>query len=156
MSRRKQSEKKLINPDPIYNSILVSKIINNLMKDGKKSLSQKMFYTIMKNLKQIKNEEPIEIIKKSITNITPKVEIKTRRIGGATYQIPTEINETRGKNIAIKILIKSARKRNEKKIIYKLQNEILDAYNNIGNSIKRKEEIHKTAEANKAFSILKL
>lgn len=155
MSRRKLSKKNLINPDSIYNSTLISKIINKIMKKGKKSLSEKILYSTMEKIKNNKNQDPIEIIKKSIENITPKVELKSRRIGGATYQIPIEINEERGKSLAIKILIKSARSRNEKKMINKLQNEIMDAYNNIGNSVKKKEEIHKMAEANKAFSSIK-
>lgn len=155
MSRRKLSKKKKINPDSIYNSILISKLINKIMKKGKKSISEKILYGAMEEIKNTKNQDPIEIIKKGIENITPKVELKSRRIGGATYQIPTEINEERGKSLAIKILIKSARKRNEKKMINKLQNEIMDAYNNIGNSVKKKEEMHKIAEANKAFSSIK-
>lgn len=156
MSRRKISENKKIIADPIYNSTLVSKIINKIMKSGKKSLAEKILYAAMKNIKEIKNQDPIQILKKSVENITPKIEMKTRRIGGATYQIPCEISEKRGKSIAIKILVKSAKNRNEKTIISKLQNEIIDAYNNIGNSVKRKEEIHKMAEANKAFAMVKL
>ena len=156
MSRRKLSENKKIIADPVYNSILVSKIINKIMKDGKKSLAEKILYAAMKNIKQIKNEDPIEILKKALENVTPKIEMKTRRIGGATYQIPCEISEKRSKSIGIKILLKSAKNRNEKTIISKLQNEILDAYNNIGNSVKRKEEIHKMAEANKAFATVRM
>jgi small subunit ribosomal protein S7 len=156
MSRRKIKAKKILKPDPIYNSTLITQIINKIMKNGKKTTSENIMYSILKNIKETKNQNPMEVIKKSIENITPKVEIKARRIGGATYQIPIEINETRGKNIAIKILIKSARKRTEKNMVSKLQNEIIDSYNNIGNSIKKKEEMHKMAEANKAFTILRI
>lgn len=156
MSRRTKNLKRKTIPDAIYNSILISQIINKIMKNGKKTISEKIIYNALKNIEQSKNQDPLEIIKKSIDNITPKVEIKARRIGGATYQIPIEINESRGKSIAIKILIKSARKRNEKNMVAKLQNEIMDSYNNIGNSIKKKEEIHKMAEANKAFTVLKM
>ena len=126
------------------------------MKDGKKTLSEKIIYTTLKNIQETKKQDAMEIVKKCIENITPKVEMKARRVGGATYQIPIEISERRAKSIAIQILIKCARKRNEKNMVSKLQNEIIDGYNNIGNSIKRKEEIHKMAEANKAFTILKL
>ena len=115
MSRRKLSKKKITNPDSIYNSTLISKIINKIMRKGKKSLSEKILYSTLEKIKTTKNQDPIEIIKKSIENITPKVELKSRRIGGATYQIPIEINEERGKSLAIKILVKSARNRNEKK-----------------------------------------
>ena len=156
MSRKKISKKKLIKPDSVYNSTMISKIINKMMKKGKKSLSEKILYNTMEKIKVVKNQDPIEIIKKSIENIKPKVELKSRRIGGATYQIPIEITEDRGISLAIKILVKCARSRNEKTMTSKLQNEIIDAYNNIGNSIKKKEEIHKMAEANKAFSSMKL
>ena len=156
MSRRKINKKKKIEGDAIYNSTLIIQLINKIMKDGKKTLSEKIVYTTLKKIQETKNQDPMEIVKKCIENLTPKVELKARRVGGATYQIPIEITEKRGKSIAIQILIKCARNRNEKNIVSKLQNEILDAYNNIGNSIKKKEEIHKLAEANKAFTVLKL
>lgn len=156
MSRRKNTIKKIICRDTIYNSILVSQIINKIMKNGKKTISEKIIYNALRNIKETKNADPLEILKKSIENVTPKVEMKAKRVGGATYQIPVEINEKRKTSIAIKILIKSARNRNEKNMVLKIQNEIIDAYNNIGNSVKKKEEIHKMAEANKAFTILKI
>jgi small subunit ribosomal protein S7 len=155
MPRRKKIIKKNLIPDPIYNSVLVSQITNKIMKNGKKTISERIIYNALNNIKEVKNQDPLEILKKCIENVKPKVEIKAKRIGGATYQIPIEISEKRGNSIAIKILIKSARNRNEKTMISKIQNEILDGYNNIGNSVKKKEEIHKMAEANKAFTILK-
>jgi small subunit ribosomal protein S7 len=156
MSRKKNLGNKEINPDPIYNSELVNMIINRLMKKGKKSIAQKIFYQAMNNIKEINKQEPLETLKKAIENITPIIEVKMRRLGGATYQIPVEIKPERGKSIALKLLIKSTRNRTGKNMVTKLQNEIIDAYNNIGNSIKKKEEIHKMAEANKVFTMTKL
>jgi small subunit ribosomal protein S7 len=109
----------------------------------------------MKNIKESTQQDPIEILKTAVNNATPVVEVKSRRIGGATYQVPIEIKTEKGNNLAIKFLVKSARKRPGKSMITKLGNEIIDAYNNTGNSIKKKEEIHKMAEANKAFASLR-
>lgn len=155
MARRKTSKKRNITPDPIYNSETASMLINKILVKGKKNLAQKIFYQVMEELQRINKQDPIEILKKAIKNSTPIIEIKARRIGGATYQIPTEIKPERGNSLALKFIVKSARNRPGKNMITKLQNEILDAYNNIGNAVKKKEEIHKMAEANKAFSNLK-
>ena len=155
MSRRKKSKKRLILEDPIYNSILVSMMINKILLKGKKSLSQFIFYEAMKNIKDQTKQDPLEILKKAINNTTPVVEVKARRVGGATYQVPIEVKSDRGNSLAIKFIIKTARNRPGKNMITKLGNEIIDASNNIGNSVKKKEEIHKTAEANKAFSTLR-
>lgn len=156
MSRRKKSKKRDIMEDPIYNSKQVSLIINKILLKGKKTLAQNIFYESMKEIKEITQQEPLEILKKAINNITPIVEVKSRRIGGATYQVPIEVKTDRGNSLAIKFLVKSARTRPGKYITTKLRNEIIDASNNIGNSVKKKEEIHKLAEANKAFTTLKL
>jgi small subunit ribosomal protein S7 len=155
MSRRRISKKRTILPDPIYNSEIVTMIINKILLKGKKSLAQHIFYEAMKNIKEISKKEPLEILNKAINNTTPVIEIKAKRVGGATYQIPIDVKKERGNSLALKFIIKSARKRPGKNMINKLENEILDAYNNTGNSVKKKEEIHKMAEANKAFSTLK-
>jgi len=155
MSRRRTSKKRVVVQDPIYNSNLVTMIINKLLLKGKKSLAQRIFYETMKNIKETSQQDPLEILKKAIENTTPVVEVKSRRIGGATYQVPVEVKNDRGNSLALRFIIKSARNRPGKNIITKLGNEILDAYNNIGNSVKKKEEMHKMAEANKAFSTLK-
>lgn len=155
MSRRKKSKKRIIFEDPIYNSTLVSIMINKILLKGKKSLAQHIFYEAMKNIKETTQQDPLEILKKAINNATPIVEVKSRRVGGATYQVPIEVKTDRGNNLAIKFIIKSARNRPGKNIITKLGNEILDSSNNIGNSVKKKEELHKMAEANKAFSTLR-
>ena len=136
-------------------SLIASMLINRILLKGKKSLAQKIFYQTLSKIKETHKKDPIEIVKKAVENVTPIVEVKTRRVGGATYQVPTEITQERGTSIALRLIIKSARNRPGKNICTKLENEIIDAYNNIGNSIKKKEEIHKAAEANKAFINLK-
>ena len=155
MSRRRKAKKRLILEDPIYNSILVSMMINRILLEGKKSLAQRIFYEAMKNIKESSKQDPLEVLKKAVTNATPVVEVKSRRVGGATYQVPIEVSTDRGNSLALRFIIKAARKRPGKSMITKLGNEILDAYNNIGNSVKKKEEIHKMAESNKAFSTLR-
>ncbi|EPS73484.1 hypothetical protein M569_01265, partial [Genlisea aurea] len=155
MSRRKKSKKRTILQDPIYNSTLVSMMINKILLNGKKSIAQSILYEVLKNIKISLNQDPIEILKKAVINATPVVEIKSRRIGGATYQVPIEVKKERGDSLALKFIIKSARNRPGKNMISKLENEIIDAFNNTGNSVKKKEEIHKMAEANKAFTTIK-
>lgn len=155
MSRRNSCKKQLILPDPIYNSKLASMLINKILLKGKKNLAEKIFYTSMRNIKDYNKLDPLDTLNKAVKNITPTIEIKTRRIGGAIFQVPTEIRPARGNSLALKFLIKSARNRPGKSMVIKLQNEILDASNNIGNSIKKKEELHKMAEANKTFTNLK-
>lgn len=155
MSRRKKSKKRQITEDPIYNSVLVSMMINKILLKGKKNLAQHIFYEAMKNVKEASQQDPLEILKKAVSNSTPVVEVKSRRVGGATYQVPMEVKTDRGSSLALRFLIKSARNRPGKNMIIKLGNEILDANNNIGNSVKKKEEIHKMAEANKAFSTIR-
>lgn len=154
MSRRKSVKKRIILQDPIYNSKLANMIINKILIKGKKNLAQHIFYEAMKKIQEITNKDPLEILQKAINNITPIVELKSRRIGGATYQIPMEIKYERGISLAISFLIKSARRRPGRKMISKLSLEIIDSSNNIGNSVKKKDELHKSAEANKAFASL--
>ena len=155
MSRRRTAKKRAITQDPIYNSLLVSMMINRILLKGKKSLAQHIFYEAMKNVKSTSQQDPLEVLKKAITNATPLVEVKARRVGGATYQVPIEVKPDRGSSLALRFIIKSARNRPGKDMITKLGNEILDAYNNTGSSVKKKEEIHKMAESNKAFTTLR-
>lgn len=155
MSRRKKAKKRLISEDPIYNSILVSMLINRLLLKGKKSLAQRIFYEAMKNIKESSKQDPVEILKKAVKNATPIVEVKSKRVGGATYQVPVEVNTERGNSLALRFILHAAKKRVGKSMTTKLGNEILDASNNTGNSVKKKEEIHKMAESNKAFSTLR-
>nr|YP_009538711.1 ribosomal protein S7 [Lepocinclis ovum]AYQ93745.1 ribosomal protein S7 [Lepocinclis ovum] len=155
MSRRKNAKKRILVADPIYNSVVVSMLINKILCNGKKSLAQKILYESIKKVKESIKADPLEILEKAITNATPIVELKSRRVGGATYQVPIEIKKERGTSIALTFLIKAARKRPGKSMITKLGNEIIDAYNNTGNSVKKKEELHRMAETNKAFANFK-
>lgn len=155
MSRRRTAKKRLILEDPIYNSTLVSMMINRILTEGKKSLAQRIFYEAMKNIKESSKQDPLEILKKAIVNTTPVIEVKSKRVGGATYQVPVEVKTDRGTSLALRFIIKAARNRPGKNMITKLGNEIIDAYNNTSNSVKKKEEIHKMAEANKAFSSMR-
>lgn len=155
MSRKKKAKKRSIPQDAIYNSILVSMLINKILMEGKKTLAQKIIYAAMVNIQKITKKDPLEILGKAIANIAPKIELKSRRVRGATYQVPVEIKIERSNSLALKFLVKSARNRPGRNMIIKLENEIIDAYNNTGNSIKKKEDIYKMAEANKAFTSLK-
>lgn len=155
MSRRKGFKKRIILPDPIYNSKLVSMIINKILKEGKKSIAQYIMYKSMEKIENTTKKDPLEVLQKAIENITPSVELKSRRIGGGTYNIPIDINKERGTSLGLSFLIKCARKRAGRKFISKLSLEIIDAYNNSGSSVKKKEELHKMALANKALASLR-
>ena len=155
MSRKSVVQKHVKVEDSIYNSVLVNIIINRIMLKGKKSLAQRIFYDAMKKIKESSQQDSLEVLKKAILNMTPLVEIKSRRVGGSTYQVPIEVKYDRGVSLAVRFLVRAARNRPGKFMSLKLKNEVLDASNNIGNAVKRKEEIHKMAEANKAFSNLR-
>ena len=145
----------MILPDPVFNDQKVSKFVNHLMYDGKKNTSYEIFYNALDTVKEkmSKEEKPaLEIWKQALDNITPQVEVKSRRIGGATFQVPTEIRPERKESISMKNLIAFARKRGGKSMADKLAAEIMDAYNNQGGAFKRKEDMHRMAEANRAFA----
>ena len=153
--RKAKPKKRVVLPDPVYGDVKVTKFVNNLIYDGKKSVAYTIFYTALKNVEnKMKNEEksPIEIWKKALDNITPQVEVKSRRIGGATFQVPTEIRPDRKEAISMKNLISFARKRSGKSMADKLAAEIMDAFNEQGGAFKRKEDMHRMAEANRAFA----
>ena len=152
MSRRSKPAKRIPAPDPMYNSVDIAKFINRLMKRGKKSIAQKMFYSSMEKIQEKTKEEPTEVFKKALTNVTPLIEVKARRIGGSTYQVPVEVKPERGQALGSCWLIESARKRSGKSMVEKLTSEILDASNGSGASVKKREDTHKMAEANKAFA----
>lgn len=139
-------------PDPIYNNKVVTKVINQVMLDGKKEVAQKIVYGAFDIIKQKLNAEPIDIFNQAIENIKPVLETKARRVGGANYQVPMEIRPVRRQTLAIRWLVFFARKRTERTMDARLAVEIMDAYNNAGGAIKRKEEMHRAAEANKAFA----
>ena len=145
----------MILPDPVFNDQKVSKFVNHLMYDGKKSISYEIFYKALETVKgKMSNEEKsaLEIWKTALDNITPQVEVKSRRIGGATFQVPTEIRPDRKESISMKNMIQFARKRSGKSMSDKLAAEIMDAFNNQGGAYKRKEDLHRMAEANRAFA----
>ncbi len=153
MSRRRAAEKRDIFPDPRFNNQVLSKFINILMIDGKKSLSEKIVYDALdKASKIVKNKEPIDIFINALNNVKPGIEVRSRRVGGATYQVPVEVRSDRAQALAIRWIVSSARKRNEKTMIDRLSAEFVDAHENKGMSVKKREDTHKMAEANRAFS----
>lgn len=154
MPRRRVAARREILPDPIYNSTMVSKFINSLMWDGKKSTSESIFYQAMDQIREkMQGEDPLKVFKRAMDNVKPKVEVKSRRVGGSTYQVPIEVDQrSRGNSLAIRWLIQYSRSRGEKTMVDRLANEILDAASNRGNAIKKKDDTHRMAEANKAFA----
>ncbi len=153
--RKAKPKKRVILPDPVFNDQKVSKFVNHLMYDGKKNASYEIFYKALDIVKgKMSNEEkaPLEIWKQALDNITPQVEVKSRRIGGATFQVPTEIRPDRKESVSMKNMIAFARKRGGKSMADKLAAEIMDAFNNQGGAFKRKEDMHRMAEANRAFA----
>ena len=152
MSRKKSSSKKNISLDSRYKSPIIPKLINSLMYDGKKTIAEKIVYDAIEKIKSKSKDEPIAIFNQAITNIKPTVEVRSRRVGGATYQVPVEVKSKRSQALAIRWLIDASRKRKDKKMSDKIFNEIYDAYQNRGSAIKKKEDTHKMAESNKAFA----
>lgn len=152
MSRRSKAKTVEVPPDSVYNSRLVNMTIRRIMRDGKKSLAARIFYDAMSIIGERTGAEPMETFEKAIKNITPLVEVKARRVGGATYQVPMEVRADRGTSLALRWLIQFSRKRGGKTMSLRLANEIMDAANETGGAIKKREETHKMAEANKAFA----
>ena len=152
MPRRRRPLKRQILPDPKYGSEIVTKFINCMMLDGKKGVSEQNFYKAMDIITTKTGKTPLEVFDKAMENVKPLVEVKSRRVGGATYQVPIEIRPERRQALAIRWIVNYSRARSEKTMFQKLAGELMDAYNNTGSSIKKKEDTHKMAEANKAFS----
>lgn len=152
MSRRRVAAKRVINPDPLYGSLQLSKFINLLMFDGKKSVAEKIVYAALDTIKQKGADEPLEVMTVALENIKPKVEVKSRRVGGSTYQVPVEVRPERRGALAMRWLIDSARKRSERTMAGRLAGEVLDASESRGSAVKKREDTHRMAEANKAFS----
>jgi len=150
--RKSKPKKRITLPDPKFNDVLVTKFVNNLMLEGKKSIAFEIFYEAMEIIEGKLKENPVDVWKKALANITPALEVKSRRIGGATFQIPTELRPERKESLGIKNMILFSRKRHEKTMAAKLAAEIMAAYKEEGAAFKRKEDIHRMAEANKAFS----
>ncbi len=153
MSRRRTIEKRPVDPDPKYNSVLVSKFTNGLMERGKKTLAQRIFYEAMDIVAdRVKDEDPLTVFEEAMNNVRPRVEVKSRRVGGATYQVPMEVRQTRRNALAIRWIISFSRSRSGKSMSEKLAAELMDAYNKRGASVKKKDDTHRMAEANKAFA----
>ena len=155
MSRKHRAKVREVLPDPRFNDIVVTKFINSLMLDGKKAVAEKIFYAALGQAESKTGEEGIKVFKKAMSNIKPSVEVKSRRIGGATYQVPVEVRPNRKQSLAIRWLVDYARSRNGKTMVDRLADELVDAANNRGGAVKKKEDVYKMAEANKAFAHLK-
>src|ERR1700694_4092445 len=152
MPRRRRPESREILPDPLYNSTLAEKFVNSMMWDGKKSVSQKIFYGAMDKIRERSQDDPLKLFKKAVENCKPLVEVKTRRVGGANYQVPVEVPNNRRTSLAIRWILINARSRPEKTMPEKLANELNDVANLRRGALKQKDEIHRMAEANKAFA----
>lgn len=152
MSRKNQAPKREVLPDPIYNSVVISKLVNNIMLDGKKGVAQQILYDAFDKIEEKTGEKAIDVFNKALDNIIPTLELKVRRIGGSNYQIPVTVDEKRKKILGLRWLTNYARLRSEKTMVDRLANEIIDASNETGASVKKREDVHKQAEANKAFA----
>ena len=152
MSRRNAAVKREVLPDPLYSSTLVTKIVNQVMLDGKKGIAQSIVYTAMKIAAEKLNDEAMNVLTTAIENIKPKLETKARRVGGANYQVPMEVSADRQQTLAIRWLVMCARKRNERGMENKLASELVDAFNQAGGAVRKRDDMHRQAEANKAFA----
>ena len=152
MPRKRLIPKKKLSPDPVYNSLSVSKFTNMIMLDGKKRVAEKILYSALEILAKNSKEDPIVVMDKALQNVSPSVEVKSRRVGGSNYQVPVEVNTKRKQSLAMRWILEAADKRNEKTMKKKLAAELLDAYDNKGSAVKKREDVHKMAEANKAFA----
>ena len=152
MSRRKAAPKRKILPDPKYGNLKLAKFMNQIMKDGKKSIAEGIVYGALSEIESKSKKEPVEVFEKALEEVGPVVEVKARRVGGATYQIPLEVRSSRRQALAMRWLVSSARSRSEKTMTLKLANELIDASEGKGEAIKKKEDTHKMAESNKAFA----
>ncbi|MCS7165194.1 MAG: 30S ribosomal protein S7 [Candidatus Calescibacterium sp.] len=153
--RKKRAEIREIPPDPVYNSVRVAKFINKLMWDGKKTIAEKIFYTALKKIEERTKKDGLEVFNKAIDNLKPLYEVRPRRVGGATYQVPVEVDERRGETLAMRWIIQVAREEKGRRMVDKLVDEIIEAYNGSGKAMKIKENVHRMAEANRAFAHFK-
>jgi small subunit ribosomal protein S7 len=152
MPRRRRPEPREVLPDPIYSSTLVEKFVNSMMWDGKKATAQGLFYEAMEKIRERSGDDPLKLFKKAVENVKPVLEVKTRRVGGANYQVPVEVTQNRRTSLALRWIIGQARTRPEKGLAEKLANELNDAANMRGGAVKKKDDVHRMAEANKAFA----
>ena len=152
MARRRVAQKRKIIPDPKFNDILVARFINCILNEGKKGLAETIFYKALDNIEVKGKEEPLRVFRKAIENAAPLLEVRSRRVGGATYQVPVEVRESRRQALSMRWVIQNARSRSGRTMAEKLTGELMDAFNNSGGAVKKKEEVHRMAEANKAFA----
>lgn len=152
MPRRSGVPKREVLPDPVYNSIIVTKVINQIMMDGKRGIAQQIVYDALEKASAKLGKEPLEVFTQALNNIMPALEVKARRVGGSNYQVPMEIRPERRQTLAVRWLIISARKRSEKEMCNRLSGELMDAFNSTGGAVKKKEDMHRMAEANRAFA----
>jgi small subunit ribosomal protein S7 len=152
MSRRHRAEKRVINPDPKFADLILSKFMNNLMLDGKKSVAERIVYGAFDKIEEKLRQEPLTVFHQALENVAPAVEVRSRRVGGATYQVPVEVRTERRQALAIRWLIIAARGRNENTMVERLSGELMDAASNRGTAVKKREDTHRMAEANRAFS----
>jgi small subunit ribosomal protein S7 len=152
MSRRNTAEKRLAKPDPVYRNRLVNMLVNRILKNGKKSVAYRILYQAMKTIQQKTKKNPLVVVRQAIRRTTPNVAVKARRRGGSTYQVPVEIQPAQGKALAIRWILVAARKRPGRSMAFKLSSELMDAARQTGNAIRKREETHRMAEANKAFA----
>jgi len=152
MSRKRRAPKKIPVVDPKYKSVIIPKLINSIMYDGKKISAEKIVYEAIEKIRTKSKDEPITVFNDAINNVRPTVEVRSRRVGGATYQVPVEVKSKRAQALAIRWLVDSARKRKDKHMSDKIFNELFDAYENKGAAVKKREDVHKMAESNKAFA----
>jgi small subunit ribosomal protein S7 len=152
MSRRRRADKRVIHPDPKYGDRVVSKFMNYVMVEGKKPAAEKIVYGALDRIEQKLRRPPIDLFKEALENVTPSIEVRSRRVGGATYQVPVEVRPERKQALAMRWIISAARLRNETTMVDRLSNEIMDAAQNRGSAVKKREDTHRMAEANRAFS----
>lgn len=152
MSRKGPATRRYLQPDPIYRSTLVTQLVNKILQQGKRSVAERIVYDALKTMEEKTGSDPIETLKRAIENIRPQLEVRSRRVGGATYQVPVEVRPRRATTLAIRWIVSFARGRRERTMAERLANELLDASNGIGATVKRREDTHKMAEANKAFA----
>ena len=150
--RRAPAQKRSVEPDPVFRSVLVSQVINKILLKGKKDLARAIVYDALETIEQRTNQDPTVVLKRAVDNIRPSVEVRSRRVGGSSYQVPVEVTPRRQNSLGIRWLVNYARRRREPTMSMRLANEILDASNNTGAAVKRKEDVHKMAESNKAFA----
>ncbi|GMT49801.1 MAG: 30S ribosomal protein S7 [bacterium] len=155
MGRRRKAAVRIVAPDPVHNDVMISKFINKVMLGGKKSIAEKIVYTALETAGKKLDKPPKEVFHQVMSNVKPLVEVRSRRVGGATYQVPVEVRPVRQISLGMRWMVRATRDRAEKTMIDKLSNELMDAYNNTGKTIKKREETHKMAEANRAFAHFK-